>query len=159
MADNLTAEQRRYCMSRVKGRDTGPELAVRAALRARSLCFTTCAGDLPGRPDIVLRSARVAVFIDGDFWHGYRFPAWCDQLSPFWQRKISTNRARDLRNHRRLRRMGWRVVRLWQHTIDDDLQGALSRILEAVHTSGSERPARPRPLRAHTSARKVLIQA
>jgi DNA mismatch endonuclease (patch repair protein) len=73
--------------------------------------------DLPGRPDFVFRGRRIAVFVDGDFWHGWRFPTWQHKLAPFWADKISANRARDRRNHARLRRWGWRVVRVWEHQI------------------------------------------
>src|SRR5215468_3434899 len=103
-------------MSRVKSRDTDLERLVRTGLRRQGLRFTTHAKGLPGRPDIVFTAARVAVFVDGDFWHGYRFPLWQGKLSPFWQAKIARNRARDTKNFRKLRRMGWIVVRVWQHT-------------------------------------------
>lgn len=75
------------------------------------------ARDLPGRPDFVLRDRRVAIFVDGDFWHGWRFPAWRHKLAPFWEAKIAGNRARDSRNHSRLRRTGWQVIRIWEHQI------------------------------------------
>jgi len=74
----------------------------------------------------------VIVFIDGDFWHGYRFPAWEEKVSDFWKNKISKNRERDVRNHRKLRKMGWTVIRMWQHEIERDLDGSIIRIIEAV---------------------------
>jgi DNA mismatch endonuclease (patch repair protein) len=132
MSDNLTPAQRSYCMSRVKNRDTGIEKLVRSALHRRGLRFRIQAKELPGRPDVVLRKAKVAVFVDGDFWHGYRFPLWENKLADFWKTKIAKNRARDKRNFRRLRSMGWRVVRLWQHEIEGDLESCVERILRAV---------------------------
>src|SRR5262245_25069068 len=101
MADNLSRAARSYCMSRVRSRDTAPELALRSALHRQGFRFHTHVKDLPGRPDIVLTSARVAVFVDGDFWHGYRFPAWEMTLAPFWRNKIAGNRRRDQRNFQR----------------------------------------------------------
>lgn len=130
-------------MSRVKGRDTGLERLVWAGLRRQGLRFTTHAKALPGRPDIVFTAARVAVFVDGDFWHGYRFPLWQEKLSPFWRAKIAANRARDAKNFRKLRRMGWMVVRVWQHASRRDLDAALTRIVTAV-TPTRARPARRR---------------
>lgn len=83
---------------------------------------------LPGRPDIVFSSARVIVFVDGDFWHGYRYPAWTRRLSPYWHQKIQRNRLRDRRNFAKLRRAGWRVIRVWEHEVKKDLKGCVDRI-------------------------------
>jgi len=132
LADNLTPAQRSYCMSRVKGRDTSLERSVRSALHRAGLRFRKHVGDLPGRPDIVFPRAKVAVFIDGDFWHGYRFPSWQNGVSGFWRRKIAGNRDRDKRNFARLRRAGWRVIRVWQHDIKRDPTGSVERIIVAV---------------------------
>jgi DNA mismatch endonuclease (patch repair protein) len=115
-------------MSRIKGKDTKPELLVRSALHKRRLRFRKHVKRLPGRPDIVFSRARVAVFVDGDFWHGFRFPLWKHTLSDFWIKKISKNRERDIRNHRRLKKMGWKVIRLWQHEIEKDFDSCISRI-------------------------------
>lgn len=133
--DNLTREQRSYCMSRVKGRDTGLERLVRAVLRAKGLRFRTHVKTLPGRPDIVLFKARVVVFVDGDFWHGYRFPRWVHTIPPFWRTKIGRNRERDRRNFRRLRGLGWHVVRIWQHEAERDPAKAAAKVLEAIKDS------------------------
>ena len=132
MPDNLTPEQRSFCMSRVKGKDTGLEMRVRSALHRRGLRFRKHAKDLPGKPDVVFRKARVAVFVDGDFWHGYRFPSWEDKVSDFWKKKINKNRERDAANHRRLRQMEWTVIRLWQHEVEEDFDACIDRILAAV---------------------------
>ena len=122
-------------MSRVKGKDTDLERTVRAELFRRGYRFRKHAADLPGKPDIVFPGARVAVFIDGDFWHGYRFPRWQDRVPEFWQAKIGKNRARDQKNFRKLRTMGWRVVRLWQHQIEKDVNGCLLHVISALKSS------------------------
>jgi DNA mismatch endonuclease (patch repair protein) len=132
MPDNLTRKQRSYCMSQIKGKDTGLEIQVRKALRKRGFRFRTNVKELPGKPDIVLSKSRVVVFVDGDFWHGYRFPAWKKKVSEFWRIKIENNRERDVRNHRKLRRMGWKVIRIWQHQINHDFGRCLSRINSAI---------------------------
>lgn len=134
MPDNLTPEQRKYCMSRIKSKDTKPELIVSAALRDRGLTFEQHVKELPGRPDIVFPEAKVVVFVDGDFWHGYRFPQWQGIVSPFWQEKIGKTRKRDQRNFAKLRRMGWTVIRVWQHTIKKDLTGVIAKICDAIRT-------------------------
>jgi len=135
MSDNLTPAQRSYCMSRIGGKDTGIEKSVRSALHRRGFRFLKHLKELPGKPDIVFTKAKVAIFIDGDFWHGYRFPLWQHNVSDFWKNKISKTRERDARNHRRLRRMGWMVIRLWQHEIERDFEGCVQRIADAVQKS------------------------
>ena len=126
--DIMSPETRSALMSRIRGKDTGPELIVASALKELGLEFENHAKDLPGRPDFVFREKMVAVFVDGDFWHGWYFPRWRDKLSEKWEAKIEQNRKRDARNRRRLRRMGWRVVRVWEHQINDDLQSCVERI-------------------------------
>lgn len=132
MADNLTHEQRSYCMSRVKGRDTGLERLVRSELHKRGLRFRKHVKNLPGKPDIVFVNKKVAVFLDGDFWHGYRFPQWERKLSKFWRKKIGETRKRDQRNFAKLRRMGWRVIRIWEHSIERDLDRVVRKICKAL---------------------------
>lgn len=129
MADVLTREQRSYCMSRIKGKDTGVELLIRSALHRRGFRFRTHVTDLPGRPDIVMKSRRLVVFVDGDFWHGRHFHRWENKLSPFWREKIRTNIQRDRKNIRKLRREGWLVVRLWESQIKKDLNASINKIV------------------------------
>lgn len=120
-------------MSTVRSRDTDIERTVRSALHRRGIRFRTHVRALPGRPDLVFPRQRVAVFIDGDFWHGFRFPVWQDRLPAFWQSKIATNRRRDRRNYQRLRRAGWTVVRIWQHQIERNLDSCVRKILDVLH--------------------------
>lgn len=131
MPDNLTPDQRSYCMSRIKGKDTKLEVRVRSELHKKGLRFRKHV-KLPGRPDIVFSRARVIVFVDGDFWHGYRFPSWKDKLSDFWKKKIAKTRDRDTKNRRKLRKTGWQVIRFWQHEIERDFEGCIERIVIAV---------------------------
>jgi DNA mismatch endonuclease, patch repair protein len=126
--DIMSPEKRSAVMARIKGRDTGPEQKVSAALAALGLSWESHARDLPGRPDFVFREAKVAVFVDGDFWHGWRFPRWRDKLSEKWEAKIDGNRRRDARNHRRLRHMEWKVVRLWEHQVAADIDACATRV-------------------------------
>lgn len=133
--DIMSPETRSAVMSRIKGKGTGPEQAVAAMLREVGLDWEEHARDLPGRPDFVFRDKGVTIFVDGDFWHGWRFPQWRDKLSEKWEAKIAANRARDQRNHRRLRRNGWTVLRIWEHQIKKDPDRCLQRILEALDES------------------------
>lgn len=119
-------------MSRIRARNTVPELTIRHLLHGRGLRYRTHVGSLPGRPDIVFSKAKVAVFIDGDFWHGWRFSRWRDGLAPYWQSKIERNMQRDVQNVRRLRRSGWLVIRVWEHEVETDPEGCANRIEGAV---------------------------
>ncbi|SHG32414.1 T/G mismatch-specific endonuclease [Desulfacinum infernum DSM 9756] len=132
MPDNLTPEQRSYCMSRIKGKDTGLEMRVRSELHRRGFRFRKHVKELPGKPDVVFTKAKVAVFIDGDFWHGYGFSEWRHKVSDFWKKKIQSNIERDRRNHEELVKMGWTVIRLWQHDLEQDFNRCIARIIEAV---------------------------
>ncbi len=106
-------------MSRLGRRDTGPELALRSELHRRGLRFRVDRAPVPGvrsRADIVLRPARVAVYVDGCFWHscpehGTRPKA----NAEFWERKLKRNRERDAETDRLLAEHGWAVVRIWEH--------------------------------------------
>lgn len=132
MPDNLTPEQRSYCMSRVRGKDTSIEKRLRSELHRRGFRFRKHVRRLAGSPDIVFVGAKVAVFVDGDFWHGYRFPVWQHRLPKRWRNKIHVNRARDRRNFRRLRTQGWRVVRIWEHQIERGLEECVQRVASAL---------------------------
>jgi len=119
-------------MSRIRGKDTGPERTVSRLLADFGIPWESHARDLPGRPDFAFRDQRVAVFVDGDFWHGWRFPVWRVKLTPFWEAKIAANRARDSRNHRKLRQAGWTVVRIWEHQIEADEGRVIARLRSAL---------------------------
>ena len=119
-------------MSRIHGFDTTIEVIVRRALLNAGIRYRKHIMHLPGRPDLVFMRARVVVFIDGDFWHGYRYPAWRERLPPFWQAKIERNRRRDQKNFAKLRRAGWTVVRVWEHDVQRDLEACVHRIRQAL---------------------------
>ena len=132
MPDNLTPEQRSYCMSRIKGKDTGLETRVRSELHRRGLRFRKHVKDLPGKPDVVFTRSKVAVFIEGDFWHGYKFTEWEHKVSDFWKVKISKTIERDAKNQRQLNEMGWTVIRLWQHDLERNYQTSIQGVVSAV---------------------------
>ena len=129
-------------MSRVKNRDTNLELLVRSALRKAGRRFATNDRRLPGSPDVVFHREKVAVFIHGDFWHGWRFPVWRHAVSRFWQDKIQENRNRDRRNVAKLRQRGWYVIRLWQHEVESDLAGCVDRVLTELRSRSADRSVR-----------------
>lgn len=116
MVDTLTPAERSERMSRIRSRDTQPELVVRRYLHRAGLRYRVHARDLPGNPDIVMPKYGVIIFVEGCFWHGHycqggRVPA---TNSSFWAAKIAGNRARDKRNRSTLRHAGWHVLRIWE---------------------------------------------
>ncbi|MCP2216246.1 very short patch repair endonuclease [Bradyrhizobium elkanii] len=130
----MSPATRSAVMARIRGKGTKPELAVAELLANAGLKWEEHCRDLPGRPDFVLRDLGIAIFVDGDFWHGWRFPAWRLKLSERWERKIEANIKRDIRNFRALRRSGWKVVRIWEHQIKKSPERCLEKIL-LVRTS------------------------
>lgn len=124
----MSPETRSAVMARIKGKNTRPEQRMAAALAAQGVEWESHASDLPGCPDFVFRHQKVVVFVDGDFWHGWRFREWRDKLSKKWEVKIDRTRRRDIRNRRQLRGMGWKVVRLWEHQVAADIDGCVARV-------------------------------
>lgn len=137
--DIMSSETRSAVMSRIKGKDTTPERVMVRGLRALKLCFARHPKNLPGRPDIVFRRLRLAVFIDGDFWHGWRFSLWQHKLSPKWREKIAATRARDARNFQSLRKDGWHVIRIWEHQVEQSAARCIARVAEQVNLLRSTR--------------------
>jgi DNA mismatch endonuclease (patch repair protein) len=125
-------------MSRIKSKNTKIEVFVFRELRRAGVHFQKHYKRCPGRPDVCVPSRKLAVFIDGDFWHGYRYPAWKHKLpSEFWTNKIERNRARDRKNFSRLRRSGWRVMRVWEHELQRHADQTTERIIDFLVSSGS----------------------
>lgn len=117
MADVLTPEQRSYCMSRIRGKDTKPELIVRKLVHALGYRFRLHVNDLPGRPDLVFRNRHKVIFVHGCFWH--RHNCRYGRVQPktraaFWRKKLAGNKKRDARNRRDLRQQGWTVLVVWE---------------------------------------------
>ena len=130
--DIMSTKTRSAVMSRIRGKGTKPELTMARIFAAENFTFESHARDLPGRPDFVFRKEKLVVFIDGDFWHGWQFPRWQHKLSLEWELKIAKTRRRDRRNFRKLRRLGWSVVRIWEHQVKADPQACLAKVVAAL---------------------------
>jgi DNA mismatch endonuclease (patch repair protein) len=120
-------------MVAAKPRDTKPELALRAALEEQGLTFTVDVRPDPAtrrRADILFERVRVAVYVDGCFWHGCPLHGtWPKQNAEFWRNKIETNQQRDVDTDRKLTEAGWCVIRVWEHEV---MAEAARRIAEIV---------------------------
>ncbi|QOZ06639.1 very short patch repair endonuclease [Bradyrhizobium sp. CCBAU 51765] len=147
----MSREKRSSLMGRIRGRNTGPEITVRRLLHALGYRYRLHARELPGKPDIVFRSRKVAVFVHGCFWHRHDCGlAYVPKTRPeFWRSKFEGNIMRDQRTTRELEEAGWRVVVVWECQLSD--LAALGRSL--AREIGP--PSRPTPRTGTaTSARR-----
>lgn len=140
MTDTFTREERSRIMSRIRSRgNAATELRLVEILQANKITGWRRHVDLPGRPDFVFRNEHVAVFVDGDFWHGnprrFRLPK---SNVKYWEKKILSNRERDKRVSRELRDRGWVVVRFWQSSLKNEK--AVVRRLERYLKGGIRSP-------------------
>lgn len=122
--------------------NTTPEILLRAVLRASGVRYRSNVKTLPGCPDLILVRDKVAVFCDGDFWHGRHWSKRKPKLlagwnAEYWVPKIERNRARDRSVTRALRRLGWRVVRLWEGDVRRDPLRAVAKILKLIDARAS----------------------
>jgi DNA mismatch endonuclease (patch repair protein) len=133
--DTLTAAQRSERMSRVRSKGTRPEMVVRRLAHSLGYRYRLHSGRLPGRPDLAFPSRRKVIFVHGCMWHQHpgcgRMPK---SRLKFWEPKLTGNRARDLRNQRALRRLGWRFLVVWECEVRvaGPLQRRITRFLEEV---------------------------
>jgi DNA mismatch endonuclease (patch repair protein) len=148
MADVFDAATRSRLMSSVRTARTEPEELLARALRVRGLRYRRNDSGVPGTPDIAFRGVRLAIFVDGDFWHGR---SWFEEgRAPgtnreFWVRKFEINRARDRLVDRTLRRSGWRVLRIWASAVKRDPDSAARRVVRRIDRLRREaEPAKPR---------------
>lgn len=137
MTDTLTREKRSWNMSRIRGKDTKPEVALRSLLHGAGYRFRLHDPKLPGRPDIVLRKFQTAVFVNGCFWHRHQNCA--KAYTPasrreFWTDKFAATVERDQRKIAELRSLGWRVITVWEC----ELQREPARVLGDVTAKLSE---------------------
>lgn len=120
-------------MAAIRQKNTKPELMVFRELRKRGVYFQKHYKRVVGTPDIALPSKKVAVFIDGDFWHGFRYPLWKNRLpSEFWKKKIERNRTRDKKTFSILRAKGWKTLRVWEHQLDNDFDKVMGKIISLL---------------------------
>lgn len=120
-------------MARIRSRDTGPEIALRRALFAAGVRGWRChRRDLPGRPDLAFGRTRVAVFIDGAFWHGHPEHFTPGKSGSYWDAKIARTQERDRVANTALGRDGWRVLRLWDFEVEQDLERCVQLVAQAV---------------------------
>ena len=143
MADRLNTHQRHYCMSRIRGKNTKPEILVRKGLHARGFRFRLHNKKLPGSPDIVLPKYGVAIMVNGCFWHGHKGCRYATKPKTnieFWETKIARNRHRDEVTTAHLEALDWTVITIWEcelrtsFQLDDRLNTFAEEIRRAYET-------------------------
>lgn len=134
MADVFSKKKRSQIMSLIRGKNTGIEKKVFSFLVKNKMPFKRHYSKAAGSPDVALPEKKIAIFIDGDFWHGYRFSEWKGRIpKKYWRKKIESNIARDKKNRNALRNRKWRVMRVWGHQIAKDPEKAFSKILNFIN--------------------------
>lgn len=141
--DNLTQLQRKKNMQHIKDKDTKIELVLRKALWERGYRYRKNVKNLPGKPDIILSKYKIAIFCDGEFFHGKDWEELKLRLknsnnSEYWIRKISRNKKRDEEINKQLLFQGWTVIRFWGNDIKKDVEGCI-RVIEEVIWDGIEK--------------------
>lgn len=133
MADVLTPAQRKLNMSRIQGKNTGPEVKLRKLLFAEGIRGYRIHFNLPGKPDIVFTKKKIVIFIDGCFWHKcsvcFQEP---DTRKEFWMKKIQSNVDRDKKVNEQLRSEGWTIIRIWEHDVRKKPEDAVKMITEIL---------------------------
>lgn len=138
MPDVLTKEQRANNMSKIRGKNTKPEVKLRKMLWSEGIRGYRIHYKLPGKPDIVFIKKKIAIFIDGCFWH--KCPV-CFQepetKKEFWMKKISSNVERDIKVNLQLQKDGWTVIRFWEHEVRKNPEQILSKIIDLLNNQNA----------------------
>ncbi len=133
MPDVYDAATRSRVMRQVKGRDTKPELLLRRTLWSMGVRgYRTHRKDIPGRPDLAFIGRKVAVFVDGAWWHGHPDKWWKGRSGEYWDRKVERNMERDRKADADLASAGWTVVRLWDFELLRDPESAALQVKDAL---------------------------
>lgn len=141
MADRFNTQQRHRCMSRIRGKNTKPEILVRKGLHARGFRFRLHNKKLPGSPDIVLPKYGVAIMVNGCFWHGHKGCRYATEPKTnieFWETKIARNRHRDEVTTAHLEALGWTVMTIWECELrnSSQLDERLNALAEEIRYAG-----------------------
>lgn len=134
MADVLSPEQRSYCMSRIRGKDTKPEYVIRKGLFAMGFRYRLHERSLPGCPDLVFPKYRAVILVHGCLWHKHECESfrWPKTNAAFWREKITRNSRNDAKNLVKLNAAGWRVLTVWECTLRRKPSVDLEKIIAKV---------------------------
>ena len=132
--DNLTKVQRRKNMQNIRSAGTAPEMLLMRVLQRKKIYFAKNVKSIIGKPDIVFRRKKTAVFIDSDFWHVHPRRFIMPQSNKrYWKEKISRNKERDRQVNKKLRKTGWKVIRVWEYDVRHNADKCIKKILKVVN--------------------------
>lgn len=132
----ITTKKRSDLMRKIKSNDTSPEIKLRKALWSQGIRYRIKNKSIIGKPDIAIKKYKLAVFVDGEFWHGYNWSEKKQKIKSnrdYWIKKIEGNIQRDKKVNKELKKDGWTVLRYWQHEIKNDLVSCVSEIEKAIN--------------------------
>ena len=133
MADVFSKKKRSEIMSRIKGKNTKPELIVRSFLFSTGYRYRLHAKNLPGKPDIVLKKYKTIIFVNGCFWHGHtncKYAQIPKTRTNYWTTKISNNKRKDIKAAKSLRKLGWNIITIWECQLKPKKSSNTLRALE-----------------------------
>lgn len=133
--DNLTPEQRHKNMSAIRNKDTSIEIVLRKELWKRNIRYRKNSSAIPGKPDIALTKYKIAIFCDSEFWHGHDWDNAKERLKSnrnYWIPKIERNIERDKEVNKKLKELGWIVLRFWGKEIKKNMDICMNIIMEAI---------------------------
>ena len=122
-------------MSKIRSKNTKAEMVIFRELRKRKIYFQKHYKKVTGSPDIAFPKKKIAIFVDGDFWHGRNFSKTKNRLPrKYWRQKIESNLIRDRKNLAKLKRQGWRVLRIWESGIIKNPRLAIEKIVDFINS-------------------------
>jgi DNA mismatch endonuclease (patch repair protein) len=142
MSDIFSKEKRSEVMSLIRSKNTKPEIALRkllsSSLYPKGYRYRIHTKGIPGKPDIAFVSKKIAIFVDGDFWHGYDFEKTKLRLSQeYWLPKIERNIQRDKEVNQKLRKLGWKVLRFWEHDIQKTPDKVAKKVIKLLENENN----------------------
>jgi len=131
MVDIFSTEKRSWVMSRIRGTNTKIDRKMKEELKKKKIRFEMYP-KMFGNPDFIIKKKKIAIFCDGDFWHGYRYYEKKKPAKKYWRDKLEGNMRRDKRISWKLRREGWSVLRLWEHDIEKRMDFCINKIISKI---------------------------
>ena len=133
MTDIFSPEKRSWIMSRIRSTNTGIDLKMKEMLTVYGYSFVMYP-KMYGNPDFILPRKKIAIFCDGDFWHGYKYHEKKKPSKKYWKKKIENNMKRDIRVSRKLRYAGWAVLRMWEHDMAKRPHYCINKIKRKINS-------------------------
>lgn len=132
-----TTQKRSELMKKIKSKNTASEIIFTKELWKRGVRYRRNYKELPGKPDVAITKYKIAVFIDGEFWHGYKWEEKKNKIAAnreYWIEKIEKNIKRDLKNNETLRELGWSVIRFWEKEIKSNVENCVNQIIHEIES-------------------------